>query len=304
MDPYSRRATWDLLKKKKEGRVIILTTHFMDEADHLGDRIAIMASGQLQCCGSSLFLKSRFGVGYSMTIVKEQSCREAEVQQAVTEHVPDAQIVNNVAGELSYKLPLAASPAFPDLFDLFDSRLRDWGIQSYGISVTTLEEVFLRVGKDAEAAAKIHGRSQGNLLPEPASPLQTEMSPLPQRVDVQAKRGWLAPSEAEKAAAEEKEGLGGPGQMPMSSPSGMRPELQHVLSSSAMSPTARLETGTAGGGPVDALGAISFDHSHRTRRHIRALLIKRLQNAKRNKKNCQPAAAALPPTPPSLSARC
>jgi energy-coupling factor transporter ATP-binding protein EcfA2 len=303
MDPYSRRATWDLLKKKKEGRVIILTTHFMDEADHLGDRIAIMAAGQLQCCGSSLFLKTRFGVGYSMTIVKEQHCREEDVQQAITDRVPDAQIVNNVAGELSYKLPLAASPAFPDMFDLLDSHLRDWGIQSYGISVTTLEEVFLRVGKDAEAAAKIHGRSEGNVHIEPTSPGQTEMSPLPQRVDVQAKRGWVGRDEAEKSAVEEKEGLRVPDQMPMSSPSGTRPELRHVLSSSAMSPTARMENGQSGGGPVDALGAISFDHSHRTRRHIRALLIKRLQNAKRNKKNCQ-LAAEVRPALPSLSCCC
>jgi len=54
--------TWDLLRKAKAGRVIILTTHFMDEADQLGDRIAIMAHGQIRCCGSSLFLKSRYGV--------------------------------------------------------------------------------------------------------------------------------------------------------------------------------------------------------------------------------------------------
>jgi ATP-binding cassette subfamily A (ABC1) protein 3 len=36
MDPYSRRWTWNLLKQKKAGRVIVLTTHFMDEADYLG----------------------------------------------------------------------------------------------------------------------------------------------------------------------------------------------------------------------------------------------------------------------------
>lgn len=60
MDPYARRATWDLLVKHKEDRTILLTTHFMDEADLLGDRIAIMADGKLQCSGSSLFLKSRY----------------------------------------------------------------------------------------------------------------------------------------------------------------------------------------------------------------------------------------------------
>ena len=41
----SSRAIWNLLSRKKQGRVIILTTHFMDEADQLGDRIAIMHQG-------------------------------------------------------------------------------------------------------------------------------------------------------------------------------------------------------------------------------------------------------------------
>ncbi|CAN0419265.1 unnamed protein product, partial [Hapterophycus canaliculatus] len=63
MDPHSRRFTWDLIRKNREGRVIVLTTHFMDEADLLGDRVAIMADGALRCCGSSIFLKNHFGVG-------------------------------------------------------------------------------------------------------------------------------------------------------------------------------------------------------------------------------------------------
>lgn len=61
MDAVSRRAIWDLLQQQKRDRTILLTTHFMDEADLLGDRIAIMAKGELQCCGSSLFLKQKYG---------------------------------------------------------------------------------------------------------------------------------------------------------------------------------------------------------------------------------------------------
>ena len=60
---HSRRFTWDLIRKNREGRVIVLTTHFMDEADLLGDRVAIMADGALRCCGSSIFLKNHYGVG-------------------------------------------------------------------------------------------------------------------------------------------------------------------------------------------------------------------------------------------------
>jgi ABC-type multidrug transport system ATPase subunit len=60
MDPYSRRSMWDLLQEAKAGRVVMLTTHFMDEADILGDRIAIMGDGKLRCVGSSLFLKREY----------------------------------------------------------------------------------------------------------------------------------------------------------------------------------------------------------------------------------------------------
>ncbi len=62
-----------MLKKQKKDRIILLTTHYMDEADILGDRIAIMARGKISCVGSSIFLKNKFGVGYNMTIVKSNT---------------------------------------------------------------------------------------------------------------------------------------------------------------------------------------------------------------------------------------
>lgn len=49
------RMTWQLIKRIKKGRIVLLTTHSMDEADVLGDRIAIMANGSLRCCGRLFF---------------------------------------------------------------------------------------------------------------------------------------------------------------------------------------------------------------------------------------------------------
>ena len=48
--------------------MLVLTTHYMDEADLLADRIAVLSQGSLRCCGSSLFLKARFGLGYTLTM--------------------------------------------------------------------------------------------------------------------------------------------------------------------------------------------------------------------------------------------
>eukprot|EP00256_Glycine_max_P032193 XP_006576815.1 ABC transporter A family member 1 isoform X1 [Glycine max] len=159
MDPYSMRLTWQLIKKIKKGRIILLTTHSMDEADELGDRIAIMANGSLKCCGSSLFLKHHYGVGYTLTLVK--SAPTASIAgDIVYRHVPSATCVSEVGTEISFRLPMASSSAFERMFREIEGCMKktvsnmelsgngdkdSLGIESYGISVTTLEEVFLRV---------------------------------------------------------------------------------------------------------------------------------------------------------------
>lgn len=64
---------WNVLREYRKDRIIVLTTHYMDEADILGDRIGIMAKGKMTCLGSSTFLKNKFGTGYNLTVVKANS---------------------------------------------------------------------------------------------------------------------------------------------------------------------------------------------------------------------------------------
>ena len=71
MDISARRKLWDMLKIYKKNKIILLTTHFMEEADVLADRIGIMCNGNLSCLGSSYFLKNRFRIGYSIKFVKK-----------------------------------------------------------------------------------------------------------------------------------------------------------------------------------------------------------------------------------------
>lgn len=71
---------------------MLLTTHFMDEADLLGDRIAIMAGGELQCCGSSFFLKKKYGAGYSLIMDKAHDCDPNRVTQLLRRFIPDIEV--------------------------------------------------------------------------------------------------------------------------------------------------------------------------------------------------------------------
>jgi len=148
MDTSARRKLWDMLKNYKHDRVVLLTTHFMDEADYLGDRIGIMAEGQLKCLGSPLFLKSKFGIGYNLTMVKKDiNVPSQPIKELVQKHVPESNILSDVSAEFALQLPLNSTSKFQNLFDELDKNLNKLGLSTYGVSVTTLEEVFLNVAK-------------------------------------------------------------------------------------------------------------------------------------------------------------
>lgn len=172
-DPFSRRFTWNVIRNYKKDRIIILTTHFMDEADILGDRIAIMAEGRLRCIGSSLFLKKTYGVGYQLTIEKYQkSARrenneqlkrmegegvhstldvetdenlDRELKEIVKSAIQGSTVLSDAGSELSFQLPLSSSSSFAPMFADLDARVDSKAISCYGVSITTLNEVFLLV---------------------------------------------------------------------------------------------------------------------------------------------------------------
>ena len=139
MDLTARRKLWNMLKDEKKGRVIVLTTHFMDEADILGYRIGIMADGKLRCCGSSLFLKNKFGVGYRLSIVKKDNEANPALDEFVMRNIPTASKLSDISAEVIYQLPLDESEKFGRFFQDLDSSLESLNVQEYGVAVTTLE---------------------------------------------------------------------------------------------------------------------------------------------------------------------
>uniref|UniRef100_A0A8C3R7H7 ATP binding cassette subfamily A member 4 n=1 Tax=Cyanoderma ruficeps TaxID=181631 RepID=A0A8C3R7H7_9PASS len=202
VDPYSRRSIWDLLLKYRPGRTIILSTHHMDEADILGDRVAIISQGKLFCSGSPVFLKNCFGSGFYLTLVRKMrttkmgratsfcscgsqcscSCSSCvhrgeegapeleldgdlnELAEVIHHHIPEAKLIESIGQELIYLLPNKnfKQRSYASLFRELEETLDDLGLSSFGVSDTPLEEVFLKVTAEADPEMQKTGVTQEN----------------------------------------------------------------------------------------------------------------------------------------------
>uniref|UniRef100_A0A803TXY9 ATP binding cassette subfamily A member 12 n=1 Tax=Anolis carolinensis TaxID=28377 RepID=A0A803TXY9_ANOCA len=159
VDPCSRRGIWEIISKNRKGRTIILSTHHLDEAEVLSDRIAFLEHGGLKCCGSPFYLKETFGNGYHLILTKKkgptlnvaEECDTSAVTAMIQSHLPEAYLKEDIGGELVYVLPKfnsKVSSAYQSLLRGLDNGLSDLHIGCYGISDSTVEEVFLNLTKD------------------------------------------------------------------------------------------------------------------------------------------------------------
>ncbi|KAF3322075.1 ABC transporter A family member 2-like protein [Carex littledalei] len=171
MDPITRRHVWDIIEDAKKGRAIVLTTHSMEEADILSDRIAIMAKGKFRCIGTSIRLKSRFGTGYIANVnfsatngapgggPSDDSHLEP-VKRFFYERIGVKPKEENKAF-LTFVIPHDKEPLLTSFFAELQDRESEFGISDIQLGLTTLEEVFLNIAKQAELESSA---AEGNLV--------------------------------------------------------------------------------------------------------------------------------------------
>ncbi|KAJ3446745.1 abc transporter a family member 1-related [Anaeramoeba flamelloides] len=148
MDPVSRRHVWNIIEKAKKNRVILLTTHSMEEADILSDKIAIIAAGKLRCVGTSLHLKNKFGTGYRISMIVHEGQID-NIKKVVEEQLPNCFFIGESLVTLTIEVPREDTQQLPDFFGYLEQNKKDLGIQDFSVSLTTLEEVFLNIAKIA-----------------------------------------------------------------------------------------------------------------------------------------------------------
>ncbi|DBB06884.1 TPA: hypothetical protein ACH3X3_009543 [Trebouxia sp. C0006] len=173
MDPISRRHLWDLIASVKQSCAIMLTTHSMEEADILGDRIGIMARGQLCCLGSGLHLKQKYGSGYRLSVQVQQdvhssssSSQEDRLQQVasfVQQHT-GAVVVDKLETHLHFKVPTEAEPKLTHFFAQIKEEKDLLHIGDVQLRLTPLEEVFMAVAREAEIKHAEHMHETTELM--------------------------------------------------------------------------------------------------------------------------------------------
>jgi len=148
LDPDSRRQLWNVLLQIRVGKCMVLTTHSMEEADILCNRIGIMSKGQLKVVGTNVRLKSQYGEGYSLKVNFDPE-RSEELKEYIQSIAPSSHIVDSLPGNYTYQIPakdFKMSVILSDLIQNKNKLIKDWGI-----SQTTLEDVFLNIVKADES---------------------------------------------------------------------------------------------------------------------------------------------------------
>eukprot|EP00825_Cyclidium_porcatum_P006564 TRINITY_DN13269_c0_g1_i2.p1 TRINITY_DN13269_c0_g1~~TRINITY_DN13269_c0_g1_i2.p1 ORF type:complete len:358 (-),score=55.42 TRINITY_DN13269_c0_g1_i2:259-1332(-) len=147
LDPKTKNQIWRMIQQLKQKRSMILTTHSMEEAEALSDRITIINQGEVRCIGTPIFLKTNYGDGYRLTIICNSQCME-QVRSQLRELMHSSKVVGESGDRLIITVPLDKNQEIKTFFKVMESQkaseLKSM-ILEWGISHTTLEEIFLKI---------------------------------------------------------------------------------------------------------------------------------------------------------------
>jgi len=183
LDPLSRRKIWELLVKKKQGKVIFLTTHYMDEADILADRKLILSKGKIRCLGTSLYLKNHFNMNYDLDI---ETSDQKRVHDIVKNYLPEATYAQDINQKTipsiyqgsnpnqvestnvkchTWRLPLNSTSKFPPLLNELERQMENDQtglVKKYALNMPTLEELFIRLEDDLDESRENNTNDDNN----------------------------------------------------------------------------------------------------------------------------------------------
>ena len=148
MDVIAKRSLWDFLKEFKNDKIIVLTTHSLDEAEYLGDRIGIMSNGNFICSGTSSFLKEKYPCGFNLNLLVNSKIFNDDYKKELFNKLltlePKLEIKVASKGVFTVNIQYD-NKNVKEIFDVVEKNKDNYGIEDYTVSSTSLEDVFLKL---------------------------------------------------------------------------------------------------------------------------------------------------------------
>ena len=151
MDVLAKRELWNFFKSYKNDKIIILTTHSLEEAEYLGDRIGIMLDGKFVCSGTGSFLKNKYPCGYNINFLMSNNYMNRNELLDELKNIDDSAIIKVASKHLlSINFMSMEENNINLIFEKIekDQFKEKYGIVNYTISTTSLEDVFLKLNND------------------------------------------------------------------------------------------------------------------------------------------------------------
>ncbi|XP_075741902.1 phospholipid-transporting ATPase ABCA3-like [Rhipicephalus microplus] len=147
-DPECKGALWECVLRFHEDKTMLLTTHSMEEADTLGDRIAVLASGRLRCCGSPLFLRTTYGTGYWIRAGMKNFSPARALADLVRRYIPRAHIKADDHQTLNANVGDPGVKTLIQLLRELEENRHTYLLDSVSVFVAALEDVLRCVDRD------------------------------------------------------------------------------------------------------------------------------------------------------------
>ncbi len=163
MDPASRRYFWNLIRKASEfGITVILTSHSMEECEALCTKLGILSKGQFKTLGTSAYIKSKYGRGFSFSVkckrrAQADSDRVQLVQDYLLAAIPNTSLKDKQQETLFFQCEGAETP-MADIFYQLENNRDSLDIESFAVSETTLEQVFMILEAGQTQKASRHSK--------------------------------------------------------------------------------------------------------------------------------------------------
>ncbi|CAF3562792.1 unnamed protein product [Adineta steineri] len=151
LDPSHRRLLWDWLRTMKEGKTLLLTTHFMEESDALSDRIIIISNGIIKADGTSAKLKEQYGSGYKLVINKQPNYGTNEIEGQLRNYLPQITVETDIpGGDVVFRTNQQPNDQFVQALRQLQVMQTNNLVKNYGVQNSTMDDVFLKITRDTK----------------------------------------------------------------------------------------------------------------------------------------------------------